>query len=640
MNRKTTFLLLVVVLAISLPAIGAPWDGSGTAEFPYLIYDADDMQAIGGNSDYWSSHFKLMADIDLSAYTGTQFNIIAPDTDPGTPGHQGAKFTGSFDGNGHTISNFTYTSTGTYHIGLFGSVGSGGEIKYLGLTSVNVDAGTGRYVGGLVGFNRSGTVSNCYATGSVSGGGDVGGLVGLNWYGTVSNCYATGSVSGIGHVGGLVGINLDGTVSNCQTTGSVTGTWEAVGGLVGINWYGTVSNCQTTGSVTGVWYVGGLVAENRGTVSNCQATGSVTGTGYVGGLVAENDGTVSNCYATGSVTGTEGRIGGLVGDNHYGTNSNSYATGTVSGKWNVGGLVGYNSGSTVSNCYATGPVTGDWFVGGLLGGSYGTYDYDSTVSNCYATGSVSGTGHVGGLVGKNYFADIFASFWDTQTTSQANGVGLNEGSETVEVYGRTTTEMQTESTFTDYGWDFTTPIWKMCYESDYPRLWWEDCPVPSMEVWMNFTPQALNPDSQGNWVKAHLVLPEGFGVDDVDADTAAEIEQLGIESEYMNVFINEDGLVEIEAAFRRGDFCGGVGYGPAEVTVTSRLVDGRYLYGTDTIRIINKSLEYVAVFVSHWLEADCGGPDWCGGLDVDRDSVVDFVDFALLDGCCIEIIRN
>ncbi len=124
------------------------------------------------------------------------------------------------------------------------------------------------------------------------------------------------------------------------------------------------------------------------------------------------------------------------------------------------------------------------------------------------------------------------------------------------------------------------------------------------------------------------------------ANTLAEIEQLGIESEYMNVFINEEGLVEIEAAFRRGDFCGGVDYGPAEVTVTSRLIDGRYLYGTDIIRIIRNKLEYIDFVASRWLETNCGGPDWCGGLDVDWDSVVDFVDFALLDGCCIEIIRN
>jgi hypothetical protein len=161
-----------------------------------------------------------------------------------------------------------------------------------------------------------------------------------------------------------------------------------------------------------------------------------------------------------------------------------------------------------------------------------------------------------------------------------------------------------------------------------------------VEVEMKFTPQALNPGSGGNWVKAHLVLPEGFVVDDVDADTPARIQELCIESEYMNVFINEEGLVEIEAAFRRIDFCAGVDYGPSEVTVTGRLTSGQYFCGSNTIRIITNKLGYVVDLAYYWLHADCGPPDWCGGLDVDQDSVIDWLDFAMSDGCCIEIIRN
>jgi hypothetical protein len=74
-----------------------------------------------------------------------------------------------------------------------------------------------------------------------------------------------------------------------------------------------------------------------------------------------------------------------------------------------------------------------------------------------------------------------------------------------------------------------------------------------------------------------------------------------------------------------------------EVIVIGLLNDGRNFYGTDTIRIIDKSLEYVAVLAAHWLEADCGVPDWCGGADVDQDSVVNLVHFAMFDGCCIEV---
>lgn len=344
-------LLLLAICFFALPARAKYGGGTGELNDPYLIFDANQMNAIGADSNDWDKHFKLMADIDLSAFSGTTFNII------GT--HWTSPFTGVFDGNGHIVSNFTYTSTGTDYIALFGDVGTDGEIKNLGMVDVNVDAGTGYYVGGLVGLNDYGIVLNCYATGTVTGNKYVGGLVGLNYYdGTVSNCYATGTVSGV--------------------------SW--VGGLMGINHYGTVSKCYATGTISGVAYVGGLV-------------------GY------RYYGTVSNCYASGSVSG---------------------------GYWYVGGLVGWNN---------------------------------STVSNCYATGSVSGSSIVGGLVGYDYFGTVTASFWDIDTSGQATSAGGT---------GKTTAEMQTQSTFTDAGWDFvgesvngTEDIWTIHDGQDYPKLVWK-----------------------------------------------------------------------------------------------------------------------------------------------------------------------
>jgi len=165
--------------------------------------------------------------------------------------------------------------------------------------------------------------------------------------------------------------------------------------------------------------------------------------------------------------------------------------------------------------------------------------------------------------------------------------------------------------------------------------------VPAIEVEMRFTPRALNPESKGRWVKAHFVLPEGYAVGDVDANRPAIIEPGGIESEYMNVFVNEDGLVAIEAAFSRGEFCGIVtGDEGIEVTVVGRLTSGQQFYGTDIVKITSNALKYLASLASYWLEAGCGKPDWCGGVDVDQDSVVNFVDFALFDGCCVEIISE
>jgi len=165
--------------------------------------------------------------------------------------------------------------------------------------------------------------------------------------------------------------------------------------------------------------------------------------------------------------------------------------------------------------------------------------------------------------------------------------------------------------------------------------------VPTTEVRLKFTPQALGPADKGMWVKAHLVLSEGFAVDDVNANIPATLRFLGAESqsEYMNIFINEDGLVEIEAAFDRAAFCTN---GPAEgtVKVIGLFTNGHYFYGTDSIKIINNSLKKLAVLASHWLRPDCRPPDWCDGLDLDHDSTVNFIDLAMLDACCIEIVTQ
>jgi hypothetical protein len=243
---------------------------------------------------------------------------------------------------------------------------------------------------------------------------------------------------------GLFGyIDSGGQVKNMGVENvNLTGQYS-VGGLTGNN-YGTISSCSASGAVTGtgeIAEVGGLVGYNNGIILNCTASGSVNGNQFVGGLAGfnSNNGSVSNCYANGAVTGT--------------------------GAWaTVGGLVGGND-SNVSNCYASGSVNGGRFVGGLLGDNY------DSVSNCYASGAVSGIYYVGGLVGSNP-GSFSTCFWDIQMSGTTVGVGDRIATGMI---GKTTTEMMTQSTFTDAGWDFTTPDWMMLREGeDYPRLAWQE----------------------------------------------------------------------------------------------------------------------------------------------------------------------
>jgi PKD repeat protein len=247
-------------------------------------------------------------------------------------------------------------------------------------------------------------------------------------------------------------------------------------GLFGYTWGASFTDLRVINAdITGEYYVGGLVGFNResSSITNCCSTGSVNGTANnVGGLVGRNsDSTTTNSYSTGNVSGND-FIGGLVGENTDSTITNSYSTGNVSGLFYIGGLVGSSGTSTIINCYSTGGVSGNVFVGGLVG-EIGEFSGNGSVLNSYSTGNVSGVVDVGGLVGRGYDDTINNSFWDTRTSGQNYSFGGT---------GKTTAEMQTESTFTDAGWDFIVEtingnedLWGLADEinSGYPIFVWQ-----------------------------------------------------------------------------------------------------------------------------------------------------------------------
>ena len=245
----------------------------------------------------------------------------------------GARFTATFDGDGHTIANLYVDRAG--FVGLFGHTEAGSDIRGVGLVSARVTGS--RWAGGLVGYNILGHITDSYVTGSVSGSSPVGGLVGENT-GPITDSYFNGSVNGdYENVGGLVGLNdSPGGITGSYATGRVSGRGR-VGGLVGYNDDGAITGSYATGSVTGSSWVGGLVGRNDdSTITSSYATGSVTGSGHVGGLVGYNDGgAITGSYATGSVTGSS-RVGGLVGSSG-GSISASYWDTQTTGQTSSGG---------------------------------------------------------------------------------------------------------------------------------------------------------------------------------------------------------------------------------------------------------------------------------------------------------------
>ena len=414
--------------------------------------------------------YELTQDLDFNnddSYSSTANRIIWTTGTGWQPiGDSSDAFTGKFEGNGFTISNLKIDRSGIDNVGLFGTVGQKVEIANMGLLDIDIKGL--RNVGGLVGWNSGGTITNSYATGSVSGKSFcIGGLVGWN-SGGITNSYATGSVSGESlYVGGLVCLNSSrGTITNSYATGSVSGESFFVGGLVGLNSRGTITNSYATGSVSGTFNdVGGLVGSNSGGITNSYATGSVSGTNfYIGGLVGSNSGGITNSYATGSVSGKSFYVGGLVGSNSGGI-TNSYATGSVSGTINdVGGLVGLNnSRGTITNSYATGSVSGSSNIGGLVGSNSGG------ITNSYATGSVAGSGNdVGGLVGLNSSRGTStSSYWDSDTSGITTSAGGTS---------KTTVELQSTTTATGIYMNWHSDNWDFGTRSQYPVLKYTDNP--------------------------------------------------------------------------------------------------------------------------------------------------------------------
>ena len=177
-------------------------------------------------------------------------------------------FVAIFDGNGHTISDLTIKRNDVDDVGLFGRTKSGADITNLGLLNLNITLSSSANVGGLVGRNDTGIITNSHAAGFITAlaAETVGGLVGLNTNSTITNSYAMGSARGNSRVGGLVGRNDNGTITNSYATSSVSGG-TLVGGLVGRNDNGTITNSYVTGSVSGRTLLGGLIGTNLGSVS-------------------------------------------------------------------------------------------------------------------------------------------------------------------------------------------------------------------------------------------------------------------------------------------------------------------------------------------------------------------------------------
>ena len=238
----------------------------------YTVTSADGLMNIaklvnGGKTDI---NITLDTDIDLTGKNWTPIGTSFSN-----------KYTGTFDGGGHTIKGLTVTTNDQF-VGLFGSIGYAGTVKNVMMEDVQITSNRSLdFAGGVAGYS-DGTIENCSVSGSVSGTVYVGGVVGAQWEGSITGCSSSATVKGMVHVGGVVGqTNGGATLTACYATGNVTLEIDprkniAGGSLVGFNGGNGVRACYATGNVT--------------------STGSSTGNVHIGGFFGDNYTSVTACY--------------------------------------------------------------------------------------------------------------------------------------------------------------------------------------------------------------------------------------------------------------------------------------------------------------------------------------------------------
>ena len=236
----------------------------------YTVTSADGLMNVaelvnGGKSDI---NITLTADIDLTgkdwAPIGTSFSN---------------KYTGTFDGGGHTIKGLTVTTNDQF-VGLFGYLDRAGTVKNVVMEDIQI---TSNHVlmsgntGGVAGSSW-GTIENCSVSGNVSGTDCVGGVVGGQKAGSIIGCSSSATVKGTRYVGGVAG-EKQGSMIACYATGDVTLKDSqrnlSGGGLVGLSVNARVLACYAIGNVnsegrnTGNVHIGGLFGENYTSVTAC-----------------------------------------------------------------------------------------------------------------------------------------------------------------------------------------------------------------------------------------------------------------------------------------------------------------------------------------------------------------------------------
>ncbi len=288
-------LLAAFVFGCAFSAAAVSYSGAGTAENPYLVTTAEQLDGIRDNL---SAHYKLAATIDLSAFG--DFKPIGTIARP---------FTGSFTCDKNTEGFPLYAIL---------------NLKIHTPAGPYIDEGTSKWEAALFGGAEKASFENIYILNANIKNDNYGDNRGSVVYGD----YKPGMDEM--NSAALVGNAVECTVTGCGSSGRIDTSSNHSAGLLGIVSGGTVANSWSTVEVKslGKWQVAGFI-----------------------GTVMENA-TISACFSTGSAEGTQSTIGGFIGSVSQSMVQNCYATGNARD-----GFIARIENSTVANCYYTGAST-------------------------------------------------------------------------------------------------------------------------------------------------------------------------------------------------------------------------------------------------------------------------------------------
>jgi hypothetical protein len=435
-SYKIIFILLILQLVQGcIYDTSRPFDGgNGSEENPYRISTLEQLQEIAEEENL-DKHFIQIANIDASAskelQNGSGFKNI---------GDLDMPFSGSYDGNGFVIQNvhIYIQRIRDEHHGLFGTV------KNAQLVNITIDNSE------QLAQNFPGKWSDF----------------------SVRMSKKNDEFSGRRGIGGLVGFNDDGIISNCQFIGRVSGfLGDTIGGIAGLN-SGLIEDSKFEGVSSVAGSASGLVAVNIGKIINSHASGRISGM-TAHGLAFLNYGEIISSSVDAIVNGTGG-ASGFVGSNLGGRIESSFVMGEVKGTRRSAGLVLINDGE-ITNSYSKSEVNVSFVTGSEeteANGLVAVNRVNGLISTSFAAGSLiitDGPGKMTGLAGWNE-GILIDTYWDTESTGKNEGVGEGNSNGAT---GLTTSEMTgpaAEQNMPEFDW---VNIWRTT-EDGYPVLRWEE----------------------------------------------------------------------------------------------------------------------------------------------------------------------